>query len=118
MSSTGGEADGGGVEAGAGAQAGQGGLLFGQGRVGDFEADLGAAEVEGGGDGLAGGQGAVEVAAFERSAAPITIIDGEKVLGLLIDNGIGASKRPLQYVEFALAKLAQIEGEADEEDET
>ena len=59
----------------------------------------------------------VEEAAFERGAAPITLIDGEKLLDLLIENGIGVSKRPLEYLEFAPEKLAQFEGEADEEEE-
>ena len=54
----------------------------------------------------------VEEAAFERGAAPITLIDGEKLLDLLIDNGIGVSKRPLEYLEFAPEKLARFEGEA------
>ena len=59
----------------------------------------------------------VEEAAFERGAAPITLIDGEKLLDLLIDNGIGVSKRPLEYLEFAPEKLAQFEGETGEEEE-
>lgn len=44
---------------------------------------------------------------------PITLIDGEKLLDLLIENGIGVSKRPLEYLEFAPEKLIQFEGEGD-----
>ena len=59
----------------------------------------------------------VEEAAFERGAAPITLIDGEKLLDLLIENGIGVSKRPLEYLEFAPEKLIQFEGEGDDAEE-
>ena len=51
----------------------------------------------------------VEEAAFERGAAPITLIDGEKLVDLLVENQIGVNKRPLEYLEFAPEKLAQFE---------
>jgi restriction system protein len=53
----------------------------------------------------------VEEAAFERGAAPITLIDGEKLLDLLIKHGIGVHKRQVSYYEFAPEKLSQFETE-------
>ena len=53
----------------------------------------------------------VEEAAFERGAAPITLIDGEKLLDLLIEYEIGVAKRQVEYWEFAAEKLVQFEGE-------
>lgn len=53
----------------------------------------------------------VEEAAFERGAAPITLIDGEKLLDLLIEYEIGVTKRQVEYWEFAAEKLVQFEGE-------
>ena len=54
-------------------------------------------------------------AAFERGAAPITLIDGDKVLDLLIQYEIGVKKSPVYYYEFAPADLAQF-ADDDEED--
>ena len=51
----------------------------------------------------------VEDAAFERGAAPITLIDGTKLLDLLVEHQIGVNKRQVEYLEFAPAKLAQFE---------
>lgn len=45
-------------------------------------------------------KGALEVA-FERGVAPITLIDGEKLLQLLILNEIGIRKYQVDYYEFA-----------------
>lgn len=54
-------------------------------------------------------------AAFERGAAPITLIDGTKLLDLLIQHDIGVKKQVVEYFEFDPAKLAQFESkEADE----
>lgn len=53
-------------------------------------------------------------AAFERGAPPITLIDGEKMLELLIENGIGIKKTPVQYYEFTPETLAQF-GSDDED---
>ena len=39
-------------------------------------------------------------AAFERGAPPITLIDGETLIQLLIDHGIGVSKRKLELWEL------------------
>ncbi len=39
----------------------------------------------------------MERAAFERSAAPITLIDGDKLLDLLIEYAIGVTKRQVEY---------------------
>lgn len=57
----------------------------------------------------------VEEAAFERGAAPITLIDGEKLLDLLLKNEIGVNKRQVSYYDFAPEKLAQFETEEAEE---
>ena len=48
-------------------------------------------------------------AAFERGAAPITLIDGEKLLDLLRQYEIGVSKKAIEYIEFDQTKLAQFE---------
>jgi restriction system protein len=47
-------------------------------------------------------------AAFERGAAPITLIDGEKVLELLVENEIGVKKNSVYYYEFTPDDLAQF----------
>jgi restriction system protein len=47
----------------------------------------------------------MEQAAFERGAAPITLIDGERLLDLLIEYEIGVTSRQVEYVEFAPEKL-------------
>ncbi|MFN8469195.1 MAG: Mrr restriction system protein [Caldilineaceae bacterium] len=57
----------------------------------------------------------VEEAAFERGAAPITLIDGEKLLDLLLKNDIGVNKRQVSYYDFAPEKLAQFETERTEQ---
>ena len=53
----------------------------------------------------------MEEAAFERRAAPITLIDGEKLLDLLVEYEIGVSTRQVEYFEFAVEKLVQFEGD-------
>lgn len=54
-------------------------------------------------------------AAFERGAAPITLIDGENLLNLLIENNIGISKQKVEYFEFDSEQLMQFDsGDADE----
>lgn len=47
-------------------------------------------------------------AAFERGAAPITLIDGEKLLDLLMERQIGVAKKTVEYFDFDSAKLAQF----------
>lgn len=54
-------------------------------------------------------------AAFERGAAPITLIDGEKLLNLLRQHQIGVSKQVIEYVEFDPTKLVQFEEQDAEE---
>ena len=47
-------------------------------------------------------------AAFEPGAAPITLIDGERLLGLLIDHEIGVKSREVKYFEFDETSLEQF----------
>jgi restriction system protein len=57
-------------------------------------------------------------AAFEPNAPPITLIDGTKLLTLLEENGIGLTRKAVEYVEFDNEKLAQFgdeNGEGSEE---
>ncbi|HUT15197.1 MAG TPA: restriction endonuclease [Anaerolineae bacterium] len=54
-------------------------------------------------------------AAFERGAAPITLIDGDKLLDLLVEHEIGVSKESVDYIEFDASKLEQFESEEEEE---
>ncbi|MBX3000146.1 MAG: restriction endonuclease [Caldilineaceae bacterium] len=51
----------------------------------------------------------VQQAAFERGAAPITLIDGEKLLDLLMEYQIGVTKKPIEYYEFDPAKISQFQ---------
>lgn len=55
-----------------------------------------------------------EQAAFEVGAAPITLIDGERLLDLLIEYSIGIRKRQVEYFEFDESDLAQLEFKADD----
>lgn len=52
-------------------------------------------------------------AAFEQGAAPITLIDGERLVELLIEYKIGARKRSIEVLEFEPADFASDE-EAEE----
>lgn len=54
-------------------------------------------------------------AAFERGAAPITLIDGDKLLDLLLEHQIGVTKKAVDYFEFDATKLMQFEIEPGEE---
>ncbi len=54
----------------------------------------------------------VQQAAFERGAAPITLIDGQKLLDLLMDHQIGVVKRTVEYYDFDGTKLQQFESES------
>jgi restriction system protein len=49
-----------------------------------------------------------ERAAFESGAAPITLIDGDKLLDLLIEYGIGVTKKSVEYIEFDGSQLVQF----------
>jgi restriction system protein len=42
----------------------------------------------------------VRDAAFERGAAPVTLIDGERLIELFIEHEIGASKRSIDILDF------------------
>jgi restriction system protein len=48
-------------------------------------------------------------ATFEIGAAPITLIDGEKLIDLLIENGIGVRKRKVDLWELDLNAFAVLE---------
>jgi restriction system protein len=50
-------------------------------------------------------------AAFERGAPPITLIDGEKLVDLLIDKELGVKKNTVHYYEFSSDDLVQMNGE-------
>lgn len=52
-----------------------------------------------------------QTAAFERGAAPITLIDGDRLVDLLIEHEIGVRKRSVQLLEFEPADFADIGGE-------
>jgi restriction system protein len=55
-------------------------------------------------------------AAIELGAAPITLIDGHKLVELLIEHGIGVKKKPIEIWELdASAFDAESEEEADED---
>jgi restriction system protein len=51
-------------------------------------------------------------AALEQGAAPITLIDGNKLLDLLMQYGIGISKKQVEFYEFDSRRLQQFEEEA------
>ncbi len=54
-------------------------------------------------------------AAFERGAAPITLIDGEKLIDLLIENGIGVKKKTIEVLELD-ADAFVFGGETEDEE--
>lgn len=43
---------------------------------------------------------------------PITLIDGQKLLDLLMDHQIGVVKRTVEYYDFDGTKLQQFESES------
>lgn len=53
-----------------------------------------------------------EEAAFANGAAPITLIDGEKLIDLLIEHGIGVKKRQVDLLELDPTSFADL-GEPD-----
>jgi restriction system protein len=53
-------------------------------------------------------------AAFERGAAPITLIDAEKLLDLLIEYEIGVTKNRAEYIDFDASRLTQFESTEEE----
>ena len=50
-------------------------------------------------------------AAFAKGAAPITLIDGERLLDLLIEHDIGIRRREIRILEFDGEALSQFEAE-------
>ncbi len=48
-------------------------------------------------------------AAFEPGAAPITLIDGNKLVDLLIEHGIGVRKKPVELLELDADAFAEVE---------
>jgi len=48
-------------------------------------------------------------AAFEPGVAPITLIDGEKLVDLLIEHGIGVRKKKLDLLELDAEAFAQLD---------
>lgn len=48
-----------------------------------------------------------------RGKSPISLIDGDKLLDLLIENDIGISKKTLLYHEIDLDIFEEIERESD-----
>ncbi len=49
-----------------------------------------------------------EAAAFEQGAAPITLVDGEKLIDLLIKHEIGVKKKKLEILEFDQEAFANL----------
>lgn len=65
------------------------------------------------------GRGA-QASAFEPGAAPITLIDGEKLLDLLIDNEIGVRTKTIELLELDAASLrptGEVAGALSEEED-
>lgn len=58
------------------------------------------------------------MAALEQGAAPITLIDGDKLLDLLTQYQIGISKKAIEFIEFDDTKLQQFEEESPALDQT
>lgn len=54
-----------------------------------------------------------KAAAFEKGVAPITLIDGERLLELLTEHDIGIRKREIRILEFDQENLAQLEAEIE-----
>lgn len=50
-------------------------------------------------------------AAFATGAAPITLIDGDKLIDLLIEHGIGVHKRTIELLEVDAQGLAVVDGD-------
>lgn len=53
-------------------------------------------------------------AAFERGAAPITLIDGNRLIDFLIEYEIGVRKRNVQLIEFEPADFSEPKSETQE----
>jgi len=55
-------------------------------------------------------------AAFEPGVAPITLIDGAKLIDLLINHGIGVRKKTLEVLELNTETFAEVEDSLSEDD--
>ncbi len=53
------------------------------------------------------------IAAFEKGAAPITLIDGQRLFDLLIENEIGIHQKKIKFLEFDAEGLSQLETDED-----
>ena len=53
-------------------------------------------------------------AAFEKGVAPITLIDGERLIDLMVEHNIGIRRREIRILEFDPDSLAQFELEDSE----
>ncbi|MBM4360512.1 MAG: restriction endonuclease [Deltaproteobacteria bacterium] len=51
-------------------------------------------------------------AAFATGAAPITLIDGDKLIDMLIEHGIGVRKRTIEMLEVDASAFSEPEGDA------
>ncbi|NPV58931.1 MAG: hypothetical protein HPY75_04620 [Actinobacteria bacterium] len=51
--------------------------------------------------------------AYAEGKTPISLIDGEKLIDLLVENGIGISKRNMQYLELDLSSIV-VDGDGDD----
>ena len=58
-------------------------------------------------------KGAVE-AAFAQGAAPITLIDGDKLIDMLIEHDIGVRKHPIEVLSLHLDGLSPAENLEEE----
>ena len=56
-------------------------------------------------------------AALFQGAAPITLINGERLLDLLIEHGVGVKDEQITLREIDGEYLAKAEGEAELDDE-
>ncbi|MYE25764.1 MAG: restriction endonuclease, partial [Chloroflexi bacterium] len=53
-----------------------------------------------------------KAAAFDKGAAPITLIDGERLLDLLMEHDIGIRRREIRVFEFDPESLSEFEDDA------
>ncbi len=51
-------------------------------------------------------------AAFATGAAPITLIDGDKLIDMLIEHDIGVRKRTIEILEVDPSAFAAAEGDS------
>ncbi len=49
-----------------------------------------------------------KLAAFEVGAAPITLIDGDKLLDLMVEYNVGVAKKSVEYIEFEPSRLGRV----------